>query len=115
MEGYHSRHKKEQSDQTVTASSEKGGTSPSSPDLTPGPSSMLRYLTNSPFTLLTLEMIQDLVLRPSMDPARLHRRSITLVFLFPLFAQLQSRPQTRRRKINPPLPSPVIPDIYPAL
>ena len=42
MEGYHSHHKKEQSDQTVTASSEKGGsTSPSSPDLTPGPSSTL--------------------------------------------------------------------------
>ncbi|KAF9651772.1 LNS2-domain-containing protein [Thelephora ganbajun] len=39
MEGYHSHHRKDQSDRTVTASNERGdSTSSSSPDLTPGPS-----------------------------------------------------------------------------
>ena len=42
MEGYHSHHKKGQSDQTITTSGERGGsTLPPSPELTPGPSSML--------------------------------------------------------------------------
>lgn len=54
MEGYHFHHKKEQSDQTVTASSETGGTaSPSSPDLTPGPSSMFRLITSAQPRLLS--------------------------------------------------------------
>jgi hypothetical protein len=44
MEGYHSHHKQERSDQTVTFSGQReSSTSPSSPDLTPGPSRTLRF------------------------------------------------------------------------
>ena len=72
MEGYHFHHRKEQSDQTVTASSEKGEiTSPSSPDLTPGPSSTLYSTAFYTTVPLTLEIIQGLVLHLSMGPVLL--------------------------------------------
>ena len=75
MEGYHSHHRKERSDQTVTASDDKeGDTSPSSPDLTPGPSSMPHYHTYSPFAYPTLEIFQDLVLHLPMDQVPLLRQ-----------------------------------------
>lgn len=116
MEGYHSHHKKEQSDQTVTATSERESTpSPSSPDLTPGPSSMLCHVTFCSTAPLTLEIIQGQLLHLSMGPALLLQQYTTSVSPSPLCAPPRSHLRTWKRKTNPPPLFLVIPGIYPVL
>jgi len=103
MEGYHSRHKKEQSDQTVTASSERGGTtSPSSPDLTPGQSSVFRCLAFYSIMLLTFSNNPGSGTPPLVGPSSSSPTVHTVGLPFPTIRATSEPPPDMEEENRPP-------------